>query len=96
MNHNMIGDHPPILPIEDGIEDWDHEKPRQLSLKAAPRVSNPDNHVVNGHHDDDHEDDHKDDQDDFQPEQGWIPVWSGGCHWSPGDLSSLSQLSTAT
>ena len=32
----------PILPIKDGKEDGDHEKPRKLSLKAAPWVSYPD------------------------------------------------------
>jgi len=32
---------PPVLPVEDAKEDGNHEKPRQLSLKAAPRVSNP-------------------------------------------------------
>ena len=32
----------PVLPIKDGIEDGNHEEPRQLSLKTAPRVSDPD------------------------------------------------------
>ena len=54
--------------------------------------------VKDGHHDDDkddHNDGHEDDHDDCPPEQGWIPVGSVGCHWSPRDLSPLSQLSTA-
>ena len=45
---------PPVLPVEDAKEDGNHEEPRQLSLKAASRVSNPERHLIvnHPHHDD--------------------------------------------
>ena len=53
---------PPVLPVEDAKEDGNHEEPRQLSLKAASRVSNPERHLIvnHPHHDD----------------ESWLPAWT--------------------